>query len=198
MKISIVSEAVLKLYKKSVKHNLDAGQLNHSLSGLRQELIVDGQSAKVLQPGESSFDNPSSGDDLEFAGAFVRAKHDFDDPAELPERPVTKGALVSAVGKYLSQARELVLGSRLSSRSRDYSASFPSSPAFSRASFTRSCVAFRLSYTMGLSSAGCAFVRACRRALVSSSVSPCLPKSLTVRVSFTEVNPFTMPFSRVL
>ena len=104
----------MKLYKKSVKHYLDAGQLNHSLSGLRQELIVDGQSTEVLQPGESSFDNPSSGDDLEFAGAFVRAKHDFDDPAELPEHPVTKGALVSAVGKYLSQARELVLG--LSSR----------------------------------------------------------------------------------
>ena len=102
-------EAVLKSYKKSVKHNMDAGQLDHSFSGLRQELIVDGQSAKVLQPGESSFDNPSSGKDLEFAGAFVRAKHDFDDPAELPEHPVTKGALVSAVGKYLSQARELVL-----------------------------------------------------------------------------------------
>ena len=42
-------EVVLKSYKKSVKHNLDAGRLDHSLSGLRQELIVDGQSAEVLQ-----------------------------------------------------------------------------------------------------------------------------------------------------
>lgn len=46
---------------------------------------------------------------MEFTGAFVRAKYDFDDPAELSEYPVTNGALVSAVGKYFSEVRELVL-----------------------------------------------------------------------------------------
>ena len=99
----------MESYKKSVKHNLDAGPQEHSLSGFRQKLIVDGQSTEVFQPGECPFDNPSSGKNLEFAGAFVRAKYNFDDPIELPEYPVTKGALVSAVGKYLLQVRELVL-----------------------------------------------------------------------------------------
>lgn len=99
----------MKSNKKSVKHYLDAGQLDHSLSDFRQELIVDGQSMEVFQSGECSFDNPSSRKDLKFAGAFVRAKYYFNDPAELPEYPVTKGAMVSTIGKYLSQARELVL-----------------------------------------------------------------------------------------
>lgn len=98
----------MKSNKIFVKHNLDTGQLDHCFSGLRQKLVVDGQPSEVLQPGESPFDNPSFQEDLELTGTFIGAKHDFNDPAELSSHPVTKGALVPAICKYLTEARELV------------------------------------------------------------------------------------------
>lgn len=67
----------MKSHIKFVKHNLDAGELNHGLSRFRQILIVNGESSEVLQPGKGSFDNPSFGKDLELAGALIRTKDDL-------------------------------------------------------------------------------------------------------------------------
>ena len=87
---------------------MDAGHLDHGLSGLRQILIVDGKPSEVLQPGEGLLDNLSFGKDLELAGAFIRTKNNFDNPSELVRYPVPERALVSAVSKYLSETREFV------------------------------------------------------------------------------------------
>lgn len=99
----------MKSYKKFVKHNLDAGELDHGLSRRRQILMVDGEPSVVLQPGEGSFDYPSFGKDLELGRALIRTKDNFYNPSEFVRYPVAKRALVSAVSKYLFQTRELVL-----------------------------------------------------------------------------------------
>ena len=41
------------------------------------------QPSEVFQPGEGPFDNPSFREDMELTGAFVRTKHDFDNPIVL-------------------------------------------------------------------------------------------------------------------
>lgn len=46
---------------------------------------------------------------FEITWTFIRAKHDFNNPSELPGHPITKGASVSSISKYFSESRKLVL-----------------------------------------------------------------------------------------
>ncbi len=83
-------------------------ELRHRLGGIGQIFVVDGESAEVLEPGEREHDNPLFLKRLKFGRAFVWPEHELHDPSAFFHHPVTKRAPVSAVGKILLQARELV------------------------------------------------------------------------------------------
>ena len=84
------------------------GELHHRLGGIGQIFVVDGESAEVLEPGEREHDKPLFLKRLKFCRAFVWPEHELHDPSAFFHHPVTKRAPVSAVGKILLQARELV------------------------------------------------------------------------------------------
>ena len=82
--------------------------MHHRLGGIGQIFVVDGESAEGLEPGEREHDNPLFLKRLKFGRAFVWTEHELHDPSAFFHHPVTKRAPVSAVGKILLQARELV------------------------------------------------------------------------------------------
>ncbi len=98
----------MKSYKKFVKHNLNADQLDHSFGGFCQVFVVDSESSKILQPGKRPFDNPPFWKDSESTGALVWSEDNFDNPSELVGNPIPGGALIPSIRKYLSQAGKLV------------------------------------------------------------------------------------------
>lgn len=99
----------MKLLEKFIKHNHGESELHDGLRCLCEILVVKGEPSEVLQPGEGALHDPPLGQHREPGRAVVGPEGDLEVPSESFRHPVSKRALVSAVGKNLLQARELVL-----------------------------------------------------------------------------------------
>lgn len=99
----------MKLLEKFIKHNHGESELHDGLRSLCEILVVKGEPSEVLKPGERALYDPPLGQHREPGRAVVGPEDDLKVPSEQVGHPVSKRALVSAVGKNPLQARELVL-----------------------------------------------------------------------------------------
>ena len=90
-------------------HDFSEGDLNHGFGGFGIELVVQGDSSEVVEPGERPFDDPSQRDDIELLRSFIGSKHNFELATERPSHLLLQLlAPVSTVGDKFLQPRELV------------------------------------------------------------------------------------------
>ena len=92
--------------REPVREQLDRGEIEPSLAAGYHGLEVLGEAAVAVEPGEGSFDHPSTRQDVE-AGGAIAAFDDVDAP--LPVSREFRGELVAgitAIGKDMTQPGE--------------------------------------------------------------------------------------------
>jgi hypothetical protein len=79
--------------------------MSHGLGGFGIELVVQGNSPEIVEPGERPFDDPPQQDDIELLGTFVGSEHDLKLAAKHPSHLLLQ---LVVPGSPLLQPRELV------------------------------------------------------------------------------------------
>ena len=89
-------------FVESTNRNLDHGDVEQGLAGLRETFVVLAQATKLSQPGERAFDDPAL---RQYFNAPRCAAGDLQRPAAAEANPFDHAAGVSSVGANDSQSR---------------------------------------------------------------------------------------------